>query len=239
LIVFIPIYDDNRLKHIEFQYVTLFLIALNVACFVFEWNGIDRRVIASFALVPTELLAVNVYGGHAGFSSEALAVPEVFTLVTYMFFHGDLLHIAGNMLFLWVFGDNVEDACGHWRYLLLYLACGVLAGLAHVVMQPQSVSPLVGASGAVAGVISAYLVLHPRVRVWVIAFKFLPLRISAVWLLSAWIVLQVMMLFLPQTGPIAWWAHIGGIISGAVLVVILRRKGVVLFDQNLPQSSTV
>lgn len=237
--MFIPIYDDNRLKYIQFQYVTLFLIALNLACFVFESSGIDQRVIASFALVPVELLAVNVFGGHAEFSTEALAVPEVFTLVTYMFFHGDPLHIAGNMLFLWVFGDNVEDACGHLRYLLLYLTCGVLAGLLHVTMQPHSNAALVGASGAVAGVISAYLVLHPRVRVWVIAFKFIPLRIPAAWLLGAWIALQVMMLFLPQTGPIAWWAHIGGILSGAVLVVILRRKGVPLFDQNLQPASSL
>ena len=237
--MFIPIYDDNRLKYIHFQYVTLFLIALNLACFVFESSGVDQRVIASFALVPVELLAVNVFGGHAGFSAEALPVPEALTLFTYMFFHGDPLHIAGNMLFLWVFGDNVEDACGHWRYLLLYLTCGVLAGLLHVMMQPHSNVPLVGASGAVAGVISAYLVLHPRVRVWVIAFKFIPLRIPAAWLLGAWILLQVMMLLLPQTGAIAWWAHIGGILSGAVLVVILRRKGVVLFDQNLRSASSV
>ncbi len=237
--MFIPIYDDNRLKHIRFQYVTLFLIALNITCFVFESSGIDQRVIASFALVPVELLAVDVFGGHAGFSNEAIAIPEFVTLVTYMFFHGDPLHIFGNMLFLWVFGDNVEDACGHLRFLFLYLACGVLAGLTHVVMQPHSNVPLVGASGAVAGVISAYLMLHPRVRVWVIAFKFIPLRLSAVWLLGAWILLQVLMLFLPQSGPIAWWAHIGGIIAGAVLIVILRRRGVALFDQNRQPTSSL
>ena len=234
--MFVPIYDDNRLKYIKFQYVTLFLIALNVTCFVFESSGIAANVIASFALVPVELLAVHVFGGHAAFSAEALPIPEVYTLFTYMFFHGDPLHIAGNMLFLWVFGDNVEDACGHWRFLLLYLACGVIGGLTHVLMQANSNVPLVGASGAVAGVISAYLVLHPRVRVWVLAFKFIPLRIPAAWLLGAWIALQVIMLLLPQSGPIAWWAHIGGIVSGAVLVVILRRPGVILFDQRLQQT---
>ena len=231
--MFVPIYDDNRLKYIKFQYVTLFLIALNFACFVFEEAGIDQAVIASFALVPIELMTTGPFGGHAQFSAEVLPIPEVLTLLTYMFFHGDPLHIAGNMLFLWVFGDNVEDACGHARFLGLYLACGVIGGLTHVAFQTQSNVPLIGASGAVAGVISAYLVLHPRVRVWVLAFKFIPLRISAAWLLGAWISIQVLMLFLPQTGPIAWWAHIGGIISGAVLIVALRRPGVPLFDQRL------
>lgn len=231
--MFVPIYDDNQLKYIKFQYVTLALIALNVACFAFESSGIDNAVIASFAIVPVEMVSVQVFGGHAPFSSEALPVPEALTLLTYMFFHGDALHIAGNMLFLWVFGDNVEDACGHARFLLLYLASGVFAGLLHVAIQANSNAPLIGASGAVAGVLSAYLVLHPRVRIWVLAFKFIPLRISAAWALGAWISLQVIMLLMPQSGPVAWWAHIGGIMAGAVLVVVLRRPGVPLFDQRL------
>lgn len=230
--MFVPIYDRNSLKHIKFQYVTLFLLAVNVTCFVFQMSGIDRPVVASFALVPVELLAVHVFGGNAGFSTEALPVPEMYTLLTYMFFHGDALHLAGNMLFLWVFGDNVEDSCGHARYLLLYLACGLVGGVVHVMLQMESTAPLIGASAAVAGIIAAYLVLHPRVQVWVLVFKFIPLRISAVWLLGAWIGLQIAMVFVPQTGPVAWWAHIGGIVSGAVLVVFLRRPGVVLFDQS-------
>ena len=230
--MFVPIYDGNELKHIRFQYVTLFLLALNLACFVFQMSGIDRSVIASFAVVPVEIVAVHVYGGHAGFSSEALPIPEVYTLITYMFFHGDPLHLAGNMLFLWVFGDNVEDACGHARYLVLYLACGIVGGIAHIVLQPESVAPLIGASAAVAGIIAAYLVLHPRARIWVLVFKFIPLRLSAFWLLGAWIMLQVGMLFVPQAGPVAWWAHIGGIVTGAVLVVVLRRPGVLLFDRK-------
>ena len=227
--MFLPIHDDNHLRYIKFQYVTLALICLNVACFVFESSGIDRAVIASFGIVPTEMLSVRIFGGHANPSGDAVPIPEALTLLTYMFFHGDILHIAGNMLFLWVFGDNVEDACGHVRYLVLYLASGICGGLLHVAMQATSDAPLIGASGAVAGVIAAYLVLHPRVQVWVIAFKFIPLRIPAVWVLGGWIILQVFMLFVRQTGPIAWWAHIGGILAGAVLVVILRRPGVPLF----------
>jgi membrane associated rhomboid family serine protease len=164
---------------------------------------------------------------------QAPIVPERLTLISYMFFHGDILHLAGNMLFLWVFGDNVEDAMGHVRFLVFYLACGVIAGLTHAWMVPDSDSPLIGASGAVAGVIAAYLMLHPRVRVWVLALKAIPLRISAAFALGLWILIQVVMVLLPQVGPVAWWAHIGGLVAGAVLVVFMRRSGVPLFDKRV------
>ena len=230
--MFIPIHDDNPLRRIKFQYVTLFLVSLNTAIFVFEALGLERSVIASFAVVPHELFEVGVTGGHARSSQDAIAVPERYTLLTYMFLHDDIVHLFGNMLFLWVFGDNVEDALGHAKFLLFYLACGVLAGLAHAGMQPGSGVPLIGASGAVAGVIAAYLMLHPRIRVWVLALKIIPLRISAFFALGAWILTQLIMVMLPQAGPVAWWAHIGGLVAGAVLVVFLRRPGVPLFDRR-------
>src|SRR5690606_23904954 len=113
------------------------------------------------------------------------------TLLSYMFFHGDILHLAGNMLFLWVFGDNVEDALGHFRFLIFYLACGVAGGLVHTLMLPSSDIPLIGASAAVAGVIAAYLMLHPRVRIWVLVLRFIPIRISAATALGAWIITQL------------------------------------------------
>ena len=112
-------------------------------------------------------------------------MPEGYTLLTYMFLHGDIFHLSSNMLFLWVFGDNVEDAMGHIKFLVFYLICGVAGGLAHAFMLPASKLPLIGASGAVAGVIAAYLILHPRVLVWVLAFRFIPLRISAAWVLGS------------------------------------------------------
>jgi membrane associated rhomboid family serine protease len=204
--MFVPLHDENSLKSIRFQYVTIMLIAINVIVYLFE------------VPIPTE--------------SMGPAVPERLTLLTYMFFHGDVLHLAGNMLFLWVFGDNVEDAMGHLKFLFFYLACGVAGGLLHAWVEPGSESPLIGASGAVAGVIAAYLVLHPRVRVWVLALKAIPLRISAAFALGLWILIQVVMVLLPQVGPVAWWAHIGGLIAGAVLVVFLRRPGVPLFDRG-------
>jgi membrane associated rhomboid family serine protease len=229
--MFVPLHDENSLKAIRFQWVTITLILINIVVYFFESARLDEVAIAGFAIIPKELFDTSLLP----IPTEAVgpALPERLTLLTYMFFHGDILHLAGNMLFLWVFGDNVEDAMGHIKYLIFYLACGVFAGLVHAWMDPTSEIPLIGASGAVAGVIAAYLVLHPRVRVWVLALKAIPLRISAFFALGLWIAIQVVMVLLPQVGPVAWWAHIGGLIAGAVLVVFLRRPGVPLFDRGL------
>jgi membrane associated rhomboid family serine protease len=231
--VFVPIFDENPLRSIQLQYVTIGLIALNIAVFLLEVSGLPTGVVASFAVVPSELLNANVSGGEVLGPREAVAVPESFTLVSYMFLHGDILHLSANMLFLWVFGDNVEDALGHVKFLVFYLVCGIAAGLAHAVMQPASDIPLVGASGAAAGAIAAYLILHPRVRVWVLIFRFIPLRISAAFALGAWILTQIIMVLLPQGDMVAWWAHVGGLMAGAVLVLFMRKRGVPLFDRGL------
>jgi membrane associated rhomboid family serine protease len=230
--MFVPIQDDNTLKSIPFQYVTVGLIAINAIVFAMQAGGLPQTVAASFAIVPRELLEVGLLGGPARGPYDAWAVPERYTLFAYMFFHGDIMHLLGNMLFLWVFGDNVEDAMGHLRFLAFYIICGVAAGLAHAAMLPGSSVPLIGASGAVAGVIAAYLLLHPNVRVWVLAFRVIPLRITAALALGAWILTQFAMLLLPQQGPIAWWAHIGGLAAGAVLILFMRRPGVPLFDRG-------
>jgi membrane associated rhomboid family serine protease len=229
--MFVPLHDENTLKSIRFQWVTISLIALNVLVYFFETARLDEIAIAGFAIIPKELFDTSLLP----IPTETVGprFPERLTLLTYMFFHGDILHLAGNMLFLWVFGDNVEDAMGHLKFLLFYIACGVFGGLVHAWIDPTSEIPLIGASGAVAGVIAAYLVLHPRVRVWVLALKAIPLRISAAFALGLWILIQVVMVLLPQMGPVAWWAHIGGLIAGAVLVVFLRRPGVPLFDKGL------
>lgn len=229
--MFVPLHDENSLKSIRFPWVTVALLAVNVLVYVFETVRLDEVAIAGFAIVPKELFDTSLLPISTGPVGPPYA--ERLTLLTYMFFHGDMLHLAGNMLFLWVFGDNVEDAVGHVRFLAFYLACGVFAGLVHAWIDPTSGVPLIGASGAVAGVIAAYLVLHPRVRVWVLALKAIPLRISAAFALGLWILIQVVMVLLPQVGPVAWWAHIGGLIAGAVLIVVLRRPGVPLFDRGL------
>ena len=230
--MFIPIYDQNPLRSIQFQAVTVSLILINVAVFILQVAALPTQVILGFALVPSDLLGPGA-AEPAATPAGGIGIPERLTLLSYMFFHGDILHLAGNMLFLWVFGDNVEDALGHFRFLVFYLACGVAGGLAHALVLPASELPLIGASGAVAGVIAAYLMLHPRVRVWVLVLRFIPIQISAAFALGAWILTQLVMVLLPQVGPVAWWAHIGGLAAGAVLVVIMRRAGVPLFDRGI------
>jgi len=232
-VVFIPLSDDNPLRSIRFQWVTVGLIAANVIAFLWQSVGYGQTAAASFALIPSELVQVGIFGGPAHGPYDQVNVPEGYTLLTYMFLHGDIIHLASNMLFLWVFGDNVEDAMGHVRYVIFYLICGVAGGLAHAFMLPGSKLPLIGASGAVAGVIAAYLILHPRVRVWVLAFRFIPLRISAAWVLGVWVVTQIVMVLLNQSDQVAWWAHIGGMVAGAILILFMRRPGVPLFDRWL------
>lgn len=233
--VFIPISDRNPLRSIRFQWVTSALIAFNVLMFVVSSVEPGASNAATFAVVPHELFQVRLFGGNARGPFDTLNVPEGVTLLSYMFLHGDLLHLLSNMLFLWVFGDNIEDAVGHTRFLLFYLLCGVAGGLAHAVMLPDSKLPLIGASGAVAGVIGAYLLLHPRVMVWVLAFRFIPLQIPAALVLGVWVVTQFLMVFAVSTGPqqVAWWAHIGGMVAGALLIVVMRRPGIRLLDRAL------
>jgi membrane associated rhomboid family serine protease len=230
--VFIPLRDDNALKSIRYQYVTISLIAINVLVYIFEVSGLDDGAIRSFGVTPRALMAGSLFSTPLPTAEDSVPIVEGATLLTYMFFHADIFHLLGNMLFLWVFGDNVEDAMGHAKFLFFYLACGVFAGLFHAWMVPDSDLPLIGASGAVAGVIAAYLMLHPRVGVWILAFKFIPLRISAGLVLGLWIVLQIVMVAVSDAGPTAWWAHIGGLLAGAALILVLRRPGVPLFDKG-------
>lgn len=231
--MFVPLGDQNPIKRIRYQYVTLSLILANVLAYVLEAaSGSEPALIASFAVIPGEFFQALRAGAATGAGSgDAIAIPEIATLLSYMFLHGDFIHLGGNMLFLWVFGDNVEDAMGHMRFFVFYLVCGVIAGLTHALMLPGSLDALIGASGAVSGVVVAYLMLHPRVRVWVLAFKILPLNITAAWALGLWIVFQLAMVMIPQVGPTAWWAHIGGLIAGALLTPLMKHREVPLFGR--------
>jgi membrane associated rhomboid family serine protease len=224
--VFVPVYDDNPLRKIRFQYVTLALIVVNLAAFTVQTYGLEAHAVASFGIVPARLFAHGLGGSAITLPLNPAELPPWVSMLSYMFLHGDIWHVTTNMLFLWVFGDNVEDAMGHSRYLFFYLASGIFAGAAHAVMQPTSAAPLIGASGAVAGVIAAYVLLYPRVMLWVLAFRFIPLHISAGFAIGAWILTQIAMVILPQSGPVAWWAHLGGLAAGAALVLVLRRPGV-------------
>lgn len=233
--MFIPLHDTNPLKKISFPYVTVALIVLNVGIYVVLQTGwfipLEDENLTAFAVVPTQFLA-STGGDSSVLASGGVLVPERLTLVTYMFLHGGWIHLIGNMLFLWVFGDNIEDAMGHMRFIMFYLMCGIFAALAHTYMLPHSDLPLIGASGAVAGVISAYLILHPKVKVWVLALWRIPIRITAAWALGIWILAQFANLFFASEEAVAWWAHLGGLLAGAVLILFMRRRGVVLFDRT-------
>ena len=230
--LFIPLSDDNPLRFVRYQWVTIGIIAVNVVFYVLQLSGLLLFAGSSLSVVPAELLQVRTLYSSARHGFDGLAVPEAFTLLTYMFLHTDVLHLLSNMIFLWVFGDNVEDAMGHLRYLAFYLLCGMTAAVAQSLALPTSQLPLVGASGAVAGTISAYLILHPRVLVWVLAFRVVPLRITASWILGVWVLTQVSMVLINRADQVAWWAHIGGLVAGALLVPLMRRRSVPLFDRG-------
>ena len=137
------------------------------------------------------------------------------------------------MLFLWVFGDNVEDALGHFRFLVFYLLCAVAGAFVHGMAGPDSQAPLIGASGAIAGVVAAYLILHPRVKIWVLAFARIPLRMPAYIALALWIAFQFVMFAIGGEDQISWGCHVGGIVAGAVLVFLLRRRGQPMLDSRI------
>ena len=222
--MFLPLHDRNPIRHIKFPYATYGLIAINLLVFLVQSVLTERAFNASAAslgVIPIELLGTVRGDG----------IPEWWTLVTYAFLHGSWLHVLSNMLFLWIFGDNIEDALGHVKFVIFYLACGIGAGLAHAVFNAGSFGPLVGASGAVAGLMGAYIVLFPHARVYVL-FRIvipIPLPIPAMWMLGVWFVVQLFNLAFTEDSFVAWWAHIGGMAIGAALVVPLRRKGIELF----------
>ena len=230
--MFVPLYDHNPLEHIPRPYVNWALIGLSVFVYLVFQSGfvVDAFLATAFGLGLTPVFLLDGLPPPP----DMHLVPEWATLVTYAFVHGDLWHLAGNMVFLWVFGDNVEDALGHGRYLVFYLATAAAGGLAHAAMMPLAHGPLVGASGAVAGVVAAYLMLHPRTKLWILVLGRIPLRLTARWPLAFWVALQGISVLWPSDDGIAWWAHIGGLVAGAVLVMVLRRPGVPLFDRNLP-----
>jgi membrane associated rhomboid family serine protease len=221
----IPLRDINPSRSTPF--VTLALIAVNTLVFLDQLRldtAAQAALFSGLGFVPARLLW-------------ALSSPEVsfwdalLPLWTSMFLHGGFLHLLGNMWFLWVFGDNVEDRLGHLRFLIFYLLCGTGAGLFHALLQIHSTLPTVGASGAVSGVLGAYFVLFPRSRVITLVplvFVFFTVRLPAMVVLGYWFLIQFFSglgtLGTGRTTGVAWWAHIGGFLFGVLLLRIVRRR---------------
>ena len=227
--MFIPLYDGMALRYLRAPYASYLALGLNVAVFLALWLGIfgnEQRVDTEFGVIPAVLT------GRAVLSPELMMIPPKLTLATGMFLHGGLFHLLGNMVFLWVFADNVEDALGSWRFAFFYLACGVAGALFYTFMSPGSEAPLIGASGAISGIVVAYLILYPRAHVFGLVFDWLPLRLPAYFCVGAWILIQIGGALLGGNPEIGWWAHVGGIAAGIVLTPILKRAEVPLFSRR-------
>ncbi|HSF06103.1 MAG TPA: rhomboid family intramembrane serine protease [Methylomirabilota bacterium] len=234
----IPYHDENATQHTSF--VTLAVIGLNV----FSWLGVQgagstlalARSVCELGLIPGELTGLAAPGTPfpMGEGLACLTDPgrQVSHVVTSMFLHGSWMHLIGNMWFLWIFGNNIEDSMGHVRFVIFYLACGVAAALLQVVTNPASVIPMVGASGAISGVMGAYLVLYPRVRVYTmvpIGFFLTSIALPAWTMLLYWIAIQVVgglfgTLAGGEGGGVAFWAHVGGFVAGLVLIKLFARQ---------------
>jgi membrane associated rhomboid family serine protease len=219
--MFIPLKDLNPRRN--YPIVNTALILTNVAVFVYQLTlspHAFKLFMLANATVPARFPAA--FAGHT-------SLPVAFMpLLTSMFLHAGIAHILGNMLFLWIFGDNVEDFYGHFTYLVFYLVCGVGAGLLHVLFNWNSMLPSLGASGAISGVMGAYLILYPRSRVLTLVFIFL-IPIPAVVILVLWFVMQfvsgVSSLGMGvASGGVAWWAHVGGFLLGMGITALARRR---------------
>ncbi len=218
----IPYRDLNRTRH--FPWITIALIAANLAAFVWEIVAPDSlNLLYQYAVIPAEFRA----GHNLPIST---GPPPIATVFSAMFIHGGALHLIGNMLYLWIFGDNVEDRMGPFRFLLFYLLCGVVATFSQIYANFHSTIPVLGASGAIAGVLAAYLFLFPRARVLVLVPVFFFLRSITLpaWLvLGGWVLLQVVQAQSTPHSPsggVAYFAHIGGFVSGALLLPLFKRR---------------
>jgi membrane associated rhomboid family serine protease len=220
--MFIPLKDLNPRRTIPV--VNMLLIVANVVVFFYQLTlppGLEAAMVKTYGAVPARFPSFLV--GHTSF--EVAFLP----LLTSMFLHSGFLHIGFNMLFLWVFGDNVEDFFGHIQYFFFYLVCGVGAGLVHVLFNLSSPLPALGASGAISGVMGAYLILFPRARVLTLVIVFL-IPLPAVLILGVWFLMQFLdgihSLGMASTGGVAIWAHIGGFILGMLIANSARRRQV-------------
>ena len=227
MIFAIPLYDDN--PTVRAPVVTYFLIGLCTGSFFWQLGHNEREILYAYGMIPAEL-----FGSWRPPRLYQLLPPWA-KILTSMFLHGGWFHLIGNMLYLWIFGNNIEDVLGRGRYLFLYLSCGIVAALAQAVSSPASHIPMVGASGAIAGVLGAYLLLYPHANVhcfvWIVIF-FRIVNVPAWTMLGLWFALQLVSGISVASGKpgVAFWAHVGGFVTGLVLVIALRPSGVPLLQ---------
>jgi membrane associated rhomboid family serine protease len=219
----LPLYDERERKRVSQPYVTWALLAVNVAVYLAEVsvpNATLESILPNFGFTPAILLGDTARTG---------ILPAALTPLTDMFIHVSWDHLLGNMLFLMIFGDNVEDALGHVRYIAFYVACSYASDLAYFLASPHSTVPAFGASGAIAGVVAAYLMIRPCAKIEVL-IVIIPVAISAYWVLGLFVATQVWNVMAHTQDGVAYWAHIGGLAAGAILLPLLRHPDVVLFQ---------
>jgi len=219
----IPIRDENR--SLSTPHVTRIFIMINVVVFFFFWlSGTESflRAIFEYGMIPEHVVIGD----------------RLYTLFTSMFMHSGIPHLVGNMMYLYIFGDNIEDAFGHGGYFAFYFICGIAASAMHIISITGTEAmgwPAVGASGAISGVLGAYLILYPKARILTLVLYgwAYVARIPSIFFLGFWFVYQLLLGFLPQPGGIAYWAHIGGFVAGVALALILRiKKGVPRVEES-------
>jgi membrane associated rhomboid family serine protease len=226
----IPLRDENPTK--IFPFITLAIILINTLVFIYELTQGNKQLqdkIMQFGVIPYNLVHLDE--------------PKIlFTLVTSLFFHAGFAHLFGNMLYLWVFGNNIEDRLGHIKFIFFYLLCGIVATLGHIVTAGNSKLPVIGASGAISGVLGAYLILYPRARVLVLIPLFYMWRIAKVqagWFLAFWIILQILYATSASAltggeegGGVAWFAHIAGFFAGILFLRLFLKKDTGIINET-------
>lgn len=219
-----PLKDENPTRR-----VPVFTVAFIVLCTLIFFMQFSagaagmQRIVVQYGLIPGALLGTEP--AAAGYA----AVPPPLTVITSMFLHGGWMHLIGNMLFLWIFGNNIEDELGHGRFILFYLLSGIGAAAAQIIAMPYSNIPMVGASGAISGVLGAYLVLYPRAKILTLIFLGVFItwaHIRAVWFIGGWFLFQTISALAASggAGGVAWWAHIGGFLAGLLLIFVFRSR---------------
>lgn len=225
-----PLHDDNPTKTVAFFTVTFIAMAVGVFLWQFTRNELEQsQILLGLGFIPAALL---------GAQDNAATLPTItpwLTLFSSMFLHGGWMHLLGNMLFLWIFGNNVEESMGHVRFVVFYLLCGVVAALSQAYGNPESTIPMVGASGAISGVLGAYLLLYPHARILtliVLGFFIRTIYLPAMVVLGLWFVLQLVNSWLSSgaQGGVAWGAHIGGFVAGMVFIPLFKNKDHRLFS---------
>lgn len=217
----IPLKDDNPTR--TFPIITILIIVANIVVFFYMVSLEEtsrRNLVSLYGTTPYELM-------HGIGFNRGVSISVILTIITSMFLHGGLFHLLGNMWYLWIFGNNVEDSMGHLRFVFFYIICGALAVFAHAVLNHESMLPMIGASGAISGILGGYLILFPRAKILTlipIGFYIHITKIPALFFLGFWIVYQFIFSILGNAGGIAWFAHIGGFMAGILLIGFFKKS---------------